>query len=427
MRVVVTRIEQDGTMQRRMVDTAHCGDGPRWEDLACRVLAAAPPPYRPVPGSPICHLSMDDGEQVLVAERDLGDALLDLVTAVLAMGEQVEHARPAAVPRFAGRRAVAVTGASGPPGWRELELGAPTIARLGMARLKCPRVALDALAFAGGRLDADRVVLLVGARGQAPPEPGDAREVLRDHPQARTAVRCRPAEIDVAGGRVCQEVEGAEVPLRGAHQCLRVHAERRRGQRPRPWVLPRDRLPHHGPAALKIITIAQADSAPSTFVHIPSLDAVVVGGDGGYDGIHQFLAFTDHDKRLQWIASVEQVEQLNPRIVIAGHKDADTRDNNPATIPEAPRPTSATLTRRSPQNRPAQGLVDTKMDLHGELGNPYTLWTSAQVMFEQGQAGRHGGTAGMGRRLAGDRACLRPHQPCAYLVREGPSGRLRSG
>jgi hypothetical protein len=102
----------------------------------------APPPHRPVPGSPIYHISLGDGRQVLVAESDLGGALLDLVTAVLAMGEQVEHARPAAVPGFAGRRAVAVTGARGPPGWRELELGAPTIARLGMTRLACPRVAL---------------------------------------------------------------------------------------------------------------------------------------------------------------------------------------------------------------------------------------------------------------------------------------------
>jgi hypothetical protein len=141
MRVVATRIQQDGTMQRRMVDTARCSDGPQWEDLARRALAA-PPPYWPVPGSPIYHISLDDGRQVLVAERDLGGALLDLVTAVLAMGEQVEHARLAAVPGFAGRRTAAVTGASGQPGWRELELGAPTIARLGMARLKSPRVAL---------------------------------------------------------------------------------------------------------------------------------------------------------------------------------------------------------------------------------------------------------------------------------------------
>jgi hypothetical protein len=140
MRVVATRIEQDGTMQRRMVDTAHCGDGPRWEDLARRALAA-PPPYRPVPGTPIYHLSLDGGRQVLAAEQDLGGALLDLVTAVLAMGEQVERARPPA-PGFAGRRAAAVTGAGGVPGWRELELGAPTIARLGLTRLSCPRVGL---------------------------------------------------------------------------------------------------------------------------------------------------------------------------------------------------------------------------------------------------------------------------------------------
>src|SRR5690242_11768851 len=93
MRVVATRIEQDGTMQRRTVDTAHCGDGPRWEDLARRALAD-PPPYRPVPGTPIYHISLDGGRQVLVAEHDLGGALLDLVTAVLAMGEQVERTQP---------------------------------------------------------------------------------------------------------------------------------------------------------------------------------------------------------------------------------------------------------------------------------------------------------------------------------------------
>jgi hypothetical protein len=35
-----------------------------------------------------------------------------------------------------------VTGARGLPGWRDMELGAPAIARLGMTRLTCPRVAL---------------------------------------------------------------------------------------------------------------------------------------------------------------------------------------------------------------------------------------------------------------------------------------------
>jgi hypothetical protein len=49
-----------------------------------------------------------------------------------------------------------------------------------------------------------------------------------------------------------EAVEGAGVPLRGAYECVRVHAERRRGQRPRPWVLPRDRLPRHGAGALRV-------------------------------------------------------------------------------------------------------------------------------------------------------------------------------
>jgi hypothetical protein len=88
MRVVATRIEQDGTMQRRVVDTARCSDGPRWEELACRAMAD-PPPYRPVPGAPIYHLSLDSDRQVLVAEHDLGGPLLDLVTAVLAIGAEV--------------------------------------------------------------------------------------------------------------------------------------------------------------------------------------------------------------------------------------------------------------------------------------------------------------------------------------------------
>jgi hypothetical protein len=86
--VTVTRIGQDGTMQRRMVDTACCPDGPRWESLAGRALLL-PPPYHPVPGAPIYHVSVDNSTITLAAEPDLQGPLLDLVTAVLAMGGEV--------------------------------------------------------------------------------------------------------------------------------------------------------------------------------------------------------------------------------------------------------------------------------------------------------------------------------------------------
>ena len=85
MRVVVTRISPDGTLQRRMVDTAASSHAGPWEELIARALAA-PPLYRPVPGSAVYHLRVDE-QVVLVAEHDLSGSLYDVVTAVLALGE----------------------------------------------------------------------------------------------------------------------------------------------------------------------------------------------------------------------------------------------------------------------------------------------------------------------------------------------------
>jgi hypothetical protein len=96
VRVVATRIEQDGTMQRRVVDTARRNDGPQWEDLAARALASMPL-YRPVPGTAVYHISVDD-QKVQVGEYDLDGPLRDLVTVVLAMGDEL-LARPAPAAR----------------------------------------------------------------------------------------------------------------------------------------------------------------------------------------------------------------------------------------------------------------------------------------------------------------------------------------
>jgi hypothetical protein len=85
---VATRIEQDGSMRRRMVDTCRRDDGRQWEHLAARALEF-PLPYRPVPGAPIYGVSLDDGTAVLVGEQDLCGPLLDLVTALLALGDEI--------------------------------------------------------------------------------------------------------------------------------------------------------------------------------------------------------------------------------------------------------------------------------------------------------------------------------------------------
>ena len=85
MRVVVTLIGPDGTVRRRMVDTAASGSTGPWEELLARALAVLPP-YRAVPGGAVYHLRVDD-QVVLAAEQGLSGPLYDLVTAVLAIGE----------------------------------------------------------------------------------------------------------------------------------------------------------------------------------------------------------------------------------------------------------------------------------------------------------------------------------------------------
>jgi glyoxylase-like metal-dependent hydrolase (beta-lactamase superfamily II) len=135
---------------------------------------------------------------------------------------------------------------------------------------------------------------------------------------------------------------------------------------------------------LRIITVGQSDTYPSTIVYIPSLDAVVAG-DVAYNGIHQWLAQTDHEKRMQWIASVEQIEALKPKIVVAGHKRPDARDDDPATILGDTKTYIRDFDQSLSESHSAQELVDKMIVRHGDLGNPYTLWTAAQGVFEQGQ------------------------------------------
>jgi glyoxylase-like metal-dependent hydrolase (beta-lactamase superfamily II) len=138
---------------------------------------------------------------------------------------------------------------------------------------------------------------------------------------------------------------------------------------------------------LRAVSVGQSDTAPSTIVHVPDLDAVI-SGDVAYNGIHPWLAQTDREKGAGWIASLEQVEALSPAIVVAGHKRPEARDDDPAAILGGTKAYIRDFDQLLSANSSAQELVDKMMDMYGDLGNPYTLWTSAQSVFEQGQGAR---------------------------------------
>lgn len=89
MRVVVTHIWGNGTVVSRTVDAAGSAGDVQWAELTSRAMADTPR-YRPFPGGAVCHIQVDD-QVIMVAERDLDGALLDLVAAVLDQGEVVDH------------------------------------------------------------------------------------------------------------------------------------------------------------------------------------------------------------------------------------------------------------------------------------------------------------------------------------------------
>ena len=79
---------------------------------------------------------------------------------------------------------------------------------------------------------------------------------------------------------------------------------------------------------LKAYDVVQGDSPANSFLHVPDLD-LVVASDLVYGDCYQHLGEANtKEKRENWIKAVEQIESLNPKVVVPGHK-------RPSQIPGA--------------------------------------------------------------------------------------------
>jgi glyoxylase-like metal-dependent hydrolase (beta-lactamase superfamily II) len=133
---------------------------------------------------------------------------------------------------------------------------------------------------------------------------------------------------------------------------------------------------------IRPVVVGQSDTAPSTVVHAPDLDAVV-GGDVAYNGIHCWLANTDHEKREGWLTALDTIASLHPMTLVAGHKDPRTRDDDPPAILDATRQYIRDFDASVTESATPQELIEKMMRLHGDRGNPYTLWVAADGVKDQ--------------------------------------------
>jgi glyoxylase-like metal-dependent hydrolase (beta-lactamase superfamily II) len=125
-----------------------------------------------------------------------------------------------------------------------------------------------------------------------------------------------------------------------------------------------------------LIHVGQGDIDGSTIFHVPSAEAVVCG-DVVYNNVHMMMYEADEAKREDWIASIDTIASLHPKIVVAGHKSVGALDlpANLAASQQYLRDFS-TLAQKSGT---AEDLVHGMLELHGERDQPHTLWISARA------------------------------------------------
>jgi glyoxylase-like metal-dependent hydrolase (beta-lactamase superfamily II) len=127
---------------------------------------------------------------------------------------------------------------------------------------------------------------------------------------------------------------------------------------------------------LVAVNTGRTDTAHSTCLHVPSI-GLIVGGDVVYNGIHPYLGETDTPSRLEWISTLDKLEGLKPRAVVAGHKVPEN-DDDPRIIAET-RQYLRDFNRLNGATASARELYDAMLEIYPDRVNPGSLWGAANI------------------------------------------------
>jgi glyoxylase-like metal-dependent hydrolase (beta-lactamase superfamily II) len=84
---------------------------------------------------------------------------------------------------------------------------------------------------------------------------------------------------------------------------------------------------------LQVIETGHTDAVDSTSLYVPDL-GLIVSGDVVYNHCHMYVGDTTQASRSDWLAALDKLAALNPRAVVAGHKDP-TCGNPPSIVAES--------------------------------------------------------------------------------------------
>jgi glyoxylase-like metal-dependent hydrolase (beta-lactamase superfamily II) len=128
---------------------------------------------------------------------------------------------------------------------------------------------------------------------------------------------------------------------------------------------------------LVVVEVGHTDTDHTTCLHVPSV-GLVVAGDAAYNDVHLYLAESNAQTRLEWLAALDTIETLKPRAVIAGHKKPE-KDDSPRIIEET-RQYIRDFERVAEMTTTARELYDKMLEIYPDRANPGSLWSSAHVV-----------------------------------------------
>ena len=122
------------------------------------------------------------------------------------------------------------------------------------------------------------------------------------------------------------------------------------------------------------VECGHSDTDNTTVLHVPSI-GLVAAGDVAYNGVHQYILEGGHGGLQQWLRAIDQVADLHPRTVVAGHKNKD-RPDDPAVLGET-RQYLQDVIRLLDEKPTAREFFDQMIELYPDRLNPSPVWYGA--------------------------------------------------
>jgi glyoxylase-like metal-dependent hydrolase (beta-lactamase superfamily II) len=137
---------------------------------------------------------------------------------------------------------------------------------------------------------------------------------------------------------------------------------------------------------LDVVEVGHTDTDAASVLHVPDLD-LVVAGDAVYNGVHQYLAESADGGRDKWRSAIGIVKTLDPRWIVAGHKNKDL-DDDAARLMSESRDYLNGADELLSQQTTELGFFNGMLERYPDRLNPGALWMGATALYRHTPSGR---------------------------------------